>query len=188
MTQDTLTRTSTTPSDAPEADSTTDAGSTPVVRTVGLERVHLTETLETAALGGVDLTIEDGEFVAVMGPSGSGKSTLLNILGLLDRPTGGRYELHGRDVTDLTARRRTDLRKEHMGFVFQAFNLIDELTVEENVEMPLLYHGMSVDARRQRIDELLARIGLDHRKRHFPKQLSGGQQQRVAVARAVATR
>jgi putative ABC transport system ATP-binding protein len=137
------------------------------------------------ALGGVTMTIDQGDFVAIMGPSGCGKSTLLNILGLLDTPSGGSYSFLGEEIAGRTERQRANLRKGNIGFVFQSFNLIDELTVYENVELPLLYLNVSATDRRTRVEAALDRVQMTHRKDHFPQQLSGGQQQRVAVARAV---
>lgn len=143
------------------------------------------EEVETCALRNVSLEVKCGEFVAIMGPSGCGKTTLLNIMGLLDAPTGGSYMLEGKDVSRMTEDERTDLRKGKLGFVFQSFNLIDELTVYENVELPLLYIGCPAKERRQKVQQVLERMGMAHRAMHFPAQLSGGQQQRVAMARAV---
>lgn len=143
------------------------------------------EEVETCALRNVSLEVKRGEFVAIMGPSGCGKTTLLNIMGLLDAPTGGSYMLEGKDVSRMTEDERTDLRKGKLGFVFQSFNLIDELTVYENVELPLLYIGCPAKERRQKVQQVLERMGMAHRAMHFPAQLSGGQQQRVAMARAV---
>ena len=153
-----------------------------------LYKVFRTEEVETVALNGVSMSVADGEFVAVMGPSGCGKSTLLNILGLLDNPTDGRYRLAGEEVGSLRERQRTRIRRGRIGFVFQSFNLIDELNVEENVELPLRYLGVPARERRQRVTEMLRRMGISHRAQHFPQQLSGGQQQRVAIARAVIGR
>jgi putative ABC transport system ATP-binding protein len=150
-----------------------------------LRKSYRTETIETTALDAIDLLIAAGEFVAIMGPSGCGKSTLLNIIGLLDRPTGGSYALEGREVARLPEAALTDIRKRRIGFIFQNFNLIDELTVRENVELALLYHGISTSERRARVDKVLDKVGIAHRAGHRPSQLSGGQQQRVAVARAV---
>ena len=150
-----------------------------------LRKAYRTETVETTALDSIDLHIDAGEFVAIMGPSGCGKSTLLNIIGLLDRPTGGSYALEGREVSRLTEADLTDIRKRRIGFIFQSFNLIDELTVRENVELALLYHGIGAGERRARVDRVLDKVGIGHRAGHRPSQLSGGQQQRVAVARAV---
>ncbi|PZN93526.1 MAG: phosphonate ABC transporter ATP-binding protein [Alphaproteobacteria bacterium] len=150
-----------------------------------LRKAYRTETVETTALDNIDLHIEAGEFVAIMGPSGCGKSTLLNIIGLLDRPSAGSYLLEGREVARLGESELTDIRKRRIGFIFQNFNLIDELTVRENVELALLYHGISSAERRARVDKVLDKVGIAHRAGHRPSQLSGGQQQRVAVARAV---
>lgn len=150
-----------------------------------LRKSYRTETVETTALDAIELEIDAGEFVAVMGPSGCGKSTLLNIIGLLDRPTAGSYTLEGREVAGLAQGTLTDIRKRRIGFIFQNFNLIDELSVRENVELALLYHGISAAERRSRVDAVLDRVGIAHRAGHRPSQLSGGQQQRVAVARAV---
>lgn len=159
-----------------------------MIETQSLIKTYRTKTVETRALDGVDLDVAAGEFVAVMGPSGSGKSTLLNVLGLLDAPSGGVYRFGGEDVSGVSERRRTHLRREKVGFVFQNFNLVDELTVFENVELPLLYLGVSPAERRRRVEEVLERVGLGPRRDHFPSQLSGGQQQRAAVSRAVVTR
>jgi putative ABC transport system ATP-binding protein len=150
-----------------------------------LRKAYRTETVETTALDDIDLRIDAGEFVAIMGPSGCGKSTLLNMIGLLDRPTGGTYALEGREVARLPENDLTDIRKRRIGFIFQNFNLIDELSVRENVELALLYHGISAAERRARVDKVLDKVGIAHRANHRPSQLSGGQQQRVAVARAV---
>ena len=150
-----------------------------------IKKVFKTDEVETWALQNVDLEVSKGEFVAVMGPSGCGKSTLLNILGLLDTPTQGTYLLNGKDVSQMSEDERTDLRKGQLGFVFQSFNLIDELNVTENVELPLLYMGTSKKERRQQVKEVIERVAMTHRAQHFPAQLSGGQQQRVAIARAV---
>ena len=144
-----------------------------------------TEDVETIALNNVSFTVEDGEFVAIMGPSGCGKSTLLNILGLLDVPNGGEYILDGTDVASLSEKQRNVLRRGTLGFIFQSFNLIDELTVEENIELPLLYMKVPAAERKRRITDAMARMAIPHRSKHFPSQLSGGQQQRVAIARAV---
>ena len=150
-----------------------------------IKKVFKTDEVETWALQNVDLEVKKGEFVAVMGPSGCGKSTLLNILGLLDTPTQGTYLLNGKDVSQMNEDERTDLRKGQLGFVFQSFNLIDELNVTENVELPLLYMGTSKKERRRQVTEVIERVAMAHRTQHFPAQLSGGQQQRVAIARAV---
>ncbi|MBO5964790.1 MAG: ABC transporter ATP-binding protein, partial [Bacteroidaceae bacterium] len=148
-------------------------------------KVFRTEEVETHALINVSLEVKQGEFVAIMGPSGCGKSTLLNILGLLDRPTDGQYFLDGKDMCALTEKERNVIRRGTLGFIFQSFNLIDELTVEENIELPLLYMKVPADERKRRITDALKRMAIEHRAKHFPSQLSGGQQQRTAIARAV---
>ncbi len=153
-----------------------------------LGKTFRTEEVETIALQDIDLHVKKGEFVAIMGPSGCGKSTLLNIIGLLDNPSQGHYLLNGKEVTSLRENERTDLRKGVIGFVFQSFNLIDELTVSENVELPLTYMNIPKKERKQRVEAMLERMKMSHRANHFPQQLSGGQQQRVAIARAVITR
>lgn len=153
-----------------------------------LTKTFRTDEVETLALRGISLNIEKGEFVGIMGPSGCGKSTLLNILGLLDNPTGGKYFLNGIDVTDLKEKDRTSFRKGKIGFVFQNFNLIEELNIEENVELPLRYLNIGAKERKERVKEALKRMNILHRAKHFPQQLSGGQQQRAAIARAVVTR
>ena len=150
-----------------------------------LQKVFRTEEVETTALNSVSLNINEKEFVAIMGPSGCGKSTLLNILGLLDNPTGGKYYLAGTEVGSLKERERTETRKGQIGFVFQSFNLIEEMNVFDNVGLPLVYMGVKYQERKQRVEAALHRMKIDHRARHFPNQLSGGQQQRVAIARAV---
>ena len=156
-----------------------------MIKVTELSKIFRTEEIETTALNGVSFEIKKGEFVAIMGPSGCGKSTLLNILGLLDNPSGGSYELMGQEVAQLKERDRTKFRKGNIGFVFQRFNLIDELNVFENVELPLKYLNMSASERKQRVTAMLKRMNISHRAQHFPQQLSGGQQQRVAIARAV---
>lgn len=158
-----------------------------MIKTVNLQKVFRTDEVETWALNNVNIEIQEGEFVAIMGPSGCGKSTLLNILGLLDNPTGGEYHLNGEDVSTYTEAQRTALRKGVIGFVFQSFNLIDELNVYENIELPLLYMGVSASERKRRVEDAMNRMAIAHRVKHFPQQLSGGQQQRVAIARAVVT-
>lgn len=152
-----------------------------------LSKVFRTEEIETIALNNVSFEIHEGEFVAIMGPSGCGKSTLLNILGLLDNPTGGSYKLSGQEISGLKERERTRFRKGNIGFVFQSFNLIDELNVFENVELPLKYLKIGAKERKERVTELLKRMNISHRAQHFPQQLSGGQQQRVAIARALVS-
>jgi len=156
-----------------------------VIKTVDLKKLYTTEEIETTALNCVNIDINKGEFVAIMGPSGCGKSTLLNLVGLLDNPDDGEYYFAGEEVSKYSERQRANLRKENIGFVFQSFNLIDELTVAENVELPLLYLGVSASERRSRVDVVLEGMQIMHRRNHFPQQLSGGQQQRVAVARAI---
>ncbi|MBQ4862194.1 ABC transporter ATP-binding protein [Pseudoalteromonas sp. MMG013] len=148
---------------------------------------YQTEDIETVALDNIDLTVEQGEFLAIMGPSGCGKSTLLNILGLLDNPTSGIYNFFGQDVTNMKEKELSVIRKHNVGFIFQEFNLIGELTVFENVELALLYHGFSVKERKERVLDILKKVSIDHRVNHYPKKLSGGQQQRVAIARALVS-
>ena len=150
-----------------------------------LEKVYRTEEVETVALNKLTMEVKQGEFVAVMGPSGCGKSTLLNILGMLDDPDAGSFIFNGTEVAHFNERRRADLRKNNIGFVFQSFNLIDELTVFENVELPLIYTGVKSADRKKRVEQVLDKVQIMHRRNHYPQQLSGGQQQRVAVARAV---
>lgn len=159
-----------------------------MIETVDLVKVFRTDEMETIALNKVSMEIKEGEFVAVMGPSGCGKSTLLNILGLIDNPTGGNYLIMGEDVSRYGERRRSAIRRNNIGFVFQSFNLIDELTIYENVELPLLYQGVPSQQRKVHVGEVLERFKMIPRRNHFPQQLSGGQQQRAAVARAVITR
>lgn len=156
-----------------------------MIRTENLTRIFRTEEIVTIALNGVNINVEDGEFVAIMGPSGCGKSTLLNILGLLDTPTEGKYWLGDEEVGHLKERERTAYRKGRIGFVFQNFNLIDELTVEENIDLQLKYLGIGKAERKERVLDILRKVKLSHRAKHYPHQLSGGQQQRVAIARAV---
>ncbi len=162
-----------------------DEGAGEVIRLSNIRKLYRTTELETTALNNVNLEVEQGEFVAIMGPSGCGKSTLLNIIGLIDRPTSGKYFLEGAEVSNCSEAQLTDIRKHNVGFIFQSFNLIDDLSVYENVELPLLYQGMARAARRSRVREVLELVGLESRAKHKPAQLSGGQQQRVAVARAV---
>ena len=159
-----------------------------MIRTENLTRLFRTEEVETIALNGVNIEVEDGEFIAIMGPSGCGKSTLLNILGLLDSPTEGKYWLNNEEVGHLKERERTAYRKGRIGFVFQNFNLIDELTVEENVDLQLKYLGVGKAERKERVLDILRKVKLSHRAKHYPHQLSGGQQQRVAIARAVVVK
>lgn len=156
-----------------------------MIKATELCKVFRTEEIETIALDKVSFEVKEGEFVAIMGPSGCGKSTLLNILGLLDNPTGGSYRLLGQEVADLKEKERTKFRKGNIGFVFQSFNLIDDLNVYDNVELPLRYLDVSASQRKEKVTEILKRMNLSHRAKHFPQQLSGGQQQRVAIARAV---
>lgn len=156
-----------------------------MIKTVALEKIFRTEEVETLALNKVSIEVKEGEFVAIMGPSGCGKSTLLNILGLLDNPTSGEYYLNGIEVSRYTEAQRTKLRKGIIGFVFQSFNLIDELNVYENIELPLLYMGVSAAERKKKVQEAMERMAIVHREKHFPQQLSGGQQQRVAIARSL---
>jgi putative ABC transport system ATP-binding protein len=159
-----------------------------MIKTQNLKRLYTTEEVETTALNNVNVEINAGEFVAIMGPSGCGKSTLLNILGLLDNPSDGQYHFLDHEVSKYSERQRANLRKANIGFVFQSFNLIDELTVFENVELPLFYLGVSTKTREKQVNAVLEQMGIMHRKTHFPQQLSGGQQQRVAVARAIVAR
>ena len=158
-----------------------------MIKTIGLSKIFRTENVQTTALNDVNIEINRGEFVAIMGPSGCGKSTLLNILGLLDNPTSGELWFLGQEVSRFSENSRTDLRNGNIGFVFQSFNLIDELTVFENVELPLLYAGVPVRERVERVNCALERMQIAHRTEHYPQQLSGGQQQRVAIARAIVT-
>src|ERR671926_1287241 len=156
-----------------------------IIKITDLEKVYRTEEVETIALNKLNLEVKEGEFVAVMGPSGCGKSTLLNIVGLLDDPDSGSFMFNGIEVSHFKERKRADLRKRNIGFVFQSFNLIDELTVFENVELPLIYLGVNAAERKSRVEDVLDKMQIMHRRNHYPQQLSGGQQQRVAVARAV---
>ncbi len=149
--------------------------------------MYQTDEVETISLDKINLTVREGEFLAVMGPSGCGKSTLLNILGLIDNPSSGEFYFLGKEVSNYTERQRAELRKQNVGFIFQSFNLIDELTVQENIELPLLYQKLSATERKKRAVEVMEKLQIAHRAKHFPQQLSGGQQQRVAVARAVIT-
>ena len=158
-----------------------------MIKINNLKKVFRTSEIETSALNGVNIDVKDGEFVAVMGPSGCGKSTLLNIIGLLDNPTSGSYEIDGQEVSGLKENERTNLRKGNIGFVFQSFNLIDELNVAQNIEVPLTYLNIPAAKRKQMVKEILERVNLSNRAKHYPTQLSGGQQQRVAIARAVVT-
>jgi len=157
----------------------------PMLMMHDLSRVYRTDMVETTALNAVDLDIHEGEFVAIMGPSGCGKSTLLNVIGMLDSPTSGSYSFAGHEVAGLSEGALADIRKKNLGFIFQSFNLIDELSVAENVELALLYHDIPAAERKRRVDTVMDRVGIAHRARHRPSQLSGGQQQRVAVARAL---
>jgi putative ABC transport system ATP-binding protein len=150
-----------------------------------LSKVYRADTVQTTALDAIDLEIAEGEFVAIMGPSGCGKSTLLNMIGMLDSPSSGSYVFNGKEVAGLSESKLADVRKESIGFIFQSFNLVDELSVRDNVELALLYHNVSATERRARVDEVMDKVGIAHRARHRPSQLSGGQQQRVAVARAL---
>ena len=159
-----------------------------MIKTIDLKKIYITEDVETTALNNVNIDIKEGEFVSIMGPSGCGKSTLLNLLGLLDNPSDGEFLFLGEEVSGYTERQRANLRKSNIGFVFQSFNLIDELTVFENVELPLLYLGYSTAQRKKSVEEVLEQMEIMHRRNHFPQQLSGGQQQRVAVARAVVAK
>lgn len=156
-----------------------------MIKTTNLTKIYTTEEVETTALNNVNIEINEGEFVAVMGPSGCGKSTLLNVIGLLDEPTSGDYYFLGQNVTGLSEKQRAQLRKGNIGFIFQSYNLIDELSVFENVELPLLYLGVERSERIRKVEDALEKMEMQHRKNHYPQQLSGGQQQRVAIARAV---
>jgi putative ABC transport system ATP-binding protein len=159
-----------------------------MIKIENLQKVYKTEEVETTALNGINLQVTAGEFVSIMGPSGCGKSTLLNVMGLLDKPESGSYQFVGTELLKLNDRERSNFRKKHMGFVFQNFNLIDELTVFENIELPLIYNKVPSAQRKQLVDEIIQRMNIINRRGHFPQQLSGGQQQRVAVARALVTK
>ena len=159
-----------------------------IIETQGLKKIYRTDVVETTAVDDINFSLSEGQFVSVMGPSGCGKSTLLHILGLIDSPTGGSYRFLGEDVSQYPERKRARIRKANIGFVFQNFNLIDELTVYENVELPLVYSGVPAHDRRGRVETVMERMDIAHRKGHFPAQLSGGQQQRVAVARALVNK
>lgn len=159
-----------------------------MIRIEHLEKIYKTEEVETTALNGINLNVKAGEFVSIMGPSGCGKSTLLNVMGLLDKPESGSYWFMDTDLLTLTERERSNFRKRNMGFVFQNFNLIDELTVFENIELPLIYNKVASGERKKLVNEIVARMNIKNRSSHFPQQLSGGQQQRVAVARALVTK
>ena len=156
-----------------------------MIKAIGLTKIFRTESVQTIALNEISIDISEGEFVAIMGPSGCGKSTLLNILGLLDNPTSGELWFIGKEVSRYSENDRTDMRNGNIGFVFQSFNLIDELNVYENIELPLLYMGISAAERKKRVESAMERMAITHRSKHFPQQLSGGQQQRVAIARAI---
>ncbi|MCE3227711.1 MAG: phosphonate transporter ATP-binding protein [Bacteroidetes bacterium] len=159
-----------------------------MIKVNNLEKIYRTEDIETVALNNISFEIKEGEFVAIMGPSGCGKSTLLNIIGLLDDLDAGSFMFNGTEVAKFRERQRAEMRKHNIGFVFQSFNLIDELTVFENVELPLIYTGVGTSERKKIVDEVLDKIQIAHRRNHYPQQLSGGQQQRVAVARAVVNK
>ena len=159
-----------------------------MIHTKALNKIYTTDEIETTALNSVNLKIESGEFVAIMGPSGCGKSTLLNILGLLDNPSTGEFYFLDKEISGFSEKQRADMRKANIGFVFQSFNLIDELTVFENIELPLIYLKVPTSERKRRVEEIMNKMEIMHRKKHFPQQLSGGQQQRVAISRAVITK
>ena len=159
-----------------------------MIKLTNLTKVYRTDELESTALNQVSFEINEGEFVSIMGPSGCGKSTLLNILGMLDKPESGSYEFQGKEIAQYNEKQRSEIRKKNIGFIFQNFNLIDELTVFENIELPLIYNKISALERKKRVDEIIDKIGITHRSNHYPQQLSGGQQQRVAVARALITK
>jgi putative ABC transport system ATP-binding protein len=174
------------PSTAQPVTSRSDSTTKPLIQLSGIKKVFLTDEVETHALSEVHLEIKPGEYLAIAGPSGCGKTTLLSILGLLDTPSDGEYLLDGEPVANLSPSQRARIRNRQIGFIFQAFNLIGDLTVAENVELPLTYRGMDSSERKKRVQEALEKVGMSHRMKHYPSQLSGGQQQRVAVARAVA--
>lgn len=157
-------------------------------KTINLKKIYRTSEIETTSLFDVNFTVDKGEFTAIMGPSGCGKSTLLNIIGMLDNPTDGEYHFLDKEVSKYTESQRADMRKANIGFIFQSFNLIDELTVYENIELPLIYMNMSSSERKNRVEEVMDKLQITHRRKHFPQQLSGGQQQRVAVSRAIVAR
>lgn len=159
-----------------------------IIETIGLRKLYRTDEIETTALDGINLSVGEGEFVSIMGPSGCGKSTLLHLIGLIDTPSGGEYRFLGEEVATYRENRRAPLRKAHIGFIFQNFNLIDELTVYENVELSLQYNNVPAAERKPRVEQALEQMNMSHRAKHFPQQLSGGQQQRVAVARAIVNR
>jgi putative ABC transport system ATP-binding protein len=159
-----------------------------IIKTQELRKVYRTDEIETTSLNNINFSVNEGEFVAVMGPSGCGKSTLLNIIGMLDNPSGGKYYFIDQEVSGFSEKQRANMRKANIGFIFQSFNLIDELTVFENIELPLIYLGMSTAERKQRVEEVMTQMQIMHRAKHFPQQLSGGQQQRVAVCRAIVTK
>ncbi len=159
-----------------------------MIKTKDLKKIYTTEEVETTALNNINLEVKEGEYVAIMGPSGCGKSTLLNVLGMIDKASSGEYSFLGEEISKYSERQRANLRKSNIGFVFQSFNLIDELTVYENVELPLLYLGFSSSERKERVKQVLEQMEILARENHFPQQLSGGQQQRVAVARAVVAK
>lgn len=159
-----------------------------IIKTQELRKVYRTDEIETTSLNSINFAVNEGEFVAVMGPSGCGKSTLLNIIGLLDNPSGGKYYFLDQEVSGFSEKQRADLRKANIGFIFQSFNLIDELTVFENIELPLIYLGISSPERKKRVEEVMTQMQIMHRAKHFPQQLSGGQQQRVAVCRAIVAK
>lgn len=156
-----------------------------MIQIENLSRVFQTEEVETTALNGIDLTINQGDFISIMGPSGCGKSTLLNIIGLLDSPTSGSYKLLNQEMAGLKEKDRANVRKQNIGFIFQNFNLIDELSVYDNIELPLIYNGVKASERKEKVEKIAEKLNISHRLKHFPQQLSGGQQQRVAVARAL---